>query len=119
MRRGFRGIFDALVDYLKLTHLKIELEKSASITRPGECQIMTEIRNNMIVGSKYRIMINDQFLDDPFMIAAILAHELCHVVYVEKNGSFNQIDRIREQIRKNRLGTRTYDRSISFCVPNR
>jgi hypothetical protein len=28
--------------------------------------------------------INEQFLDNPFSIAAIMAHELCHVVYSEK-----------------------------------
>jgi hypothetical protein len=30
------------------------------------------------------ITINENFLDNPFSVAAILAHELCHVVYGEK-----------------------------------
>ena len=34
--------------------------------------------------SKYAITINAQFIDNPFSVAAILAHELCHVVYYER-----------------------------------
>ena len=30
------------------------------------------------------ITINEQFLDNPFSIVAILAHELCHVIYSER-----------------------------------
>lgn len=84
--RGYRGIFNALIDHLKLANLKIELVRSVSISSPGACQIWAEILGDGVVSKNYRIMINDQFLGDPFMSAAILAHELCHVVYAEKIG---------------------------------
>jgi len=83
---GCKGIFDALVDHLKLVNLRIEFAKSASMSKPGSCQIISDVQNDGFVRIKYRITIMDQFLDNPFSIAAILAHELCHVVYIEKIG---------------------------------
>lgn len=84
--RGHMGIFDVLLEQLKLTNLKIELTPSASIPTPGTCQITPENKKNTSSRFNYQIMIKDCFLDDPFLIAAILAHELCHVVYTEKIG---------------------------------
>jgi hypothetical protein len=77
-------IFHALVDHLKLSHLAIELMTSASISQAGSCERTAAVQNNTVVGYHYRITINEQFLDNPFSIAAILAHELCHVVNYEK-----------------------------------
>jgi hypothetical protein len=81
---GCKGIFDALVDHLDLTNLRIELAKSASLALPGSCQKTAEVKNNTVVGYRYRITIKEQFLDNPFSTAAIIAHELCHIVYSEK-----------------------------------
>jgi hypothetical protein len=81
---GCKGIFDALVDHLDLTNLRIELAKSASLALPGSCQKTAEVKNNTVVGYRYRITIKEQFLDNPFSTAAIMAHELCHIVYSEK-----------------------------------
>jgi hypothetical protein len=82
--RGRTSIFDAFVYHLKLAHLKIELTTSASIFLPGSCERTAVVHNNTLTGYKYRMTINEQFLDNPFSIAAIMAHELCHVVYSEK-----------------------------------
>ena len=82
--RGWMSIFHALVDHLKLAHLNIELTTSASIPLPGSCESKADVRNNKLIGYNYEITINEQFLDDPFFITAILAHELCHVMYSER-----------------------------------
>ena len=81
---GWRGIFRALVKHLKLTRLKIEVDKSDTISQPGSCHRSTIMQDNNPVATNYSITINSQFLDNPFSVAAILAHELCHVVYSEK-----------------------------------
>lgn len=81
---GWRSIFRALVDHLDLTSLDIRLTTSDSISKPGSCEKTAKIQNNKAVGYYYRITISEKFLDDPFSIAAILAHELCHVVYAER-----------------------------------
>ena len=80
---GWRGIFNTLVQHLNLTSLDIRLETSYSISSPGSCQKAANVRENRFLGYYYEIMINKEFLDNPFSIAAILAHELCHVVYAE------------------------------------
>jgi hypothetical protein len=81
---GWEGIFYAFVRHLKLTNLNIAVKKSDSIPLPGSCQKFTITQNNNSVGSNYEITIKDQFLDNPFTVAAILAHELCHVIYSER-----------------------------------
>jgi hypothetical protein len=78
------SIFDALVHHLKLTRLRIDVSKSPSIPLPGNCERTATVYNNRVTGCQYRITIKEQFLDNPFSIAAILAHELCHVVYSER-----------------------------------
>lgn len=82
--RGWKAIFHALVGHLQLTHLDIELTTSSSIPMPGRCQKTATSQYNSSVAINYMITINEQFLDNPFLIAAILAHELCHVVYSER-----------------------------------
>jgi len=82
--RGWRSIFDALVDHLRLTSLGIDLSKSASISRPGSCERTVTVHDNRVTRCYYRITIKEQFLDNPFSIAAIMAHELCHAVYSER-----------------------------------
>ena len=95
-QRGWMSIFYTLVRHLNLSHLIIELTASASISLPGCCEKIATVQNytsasnraivqsHSGVGYTYRITINEQFLDNPFSIAAILAHELCHVVFSEK-----------------------------------
>jgi hypothetical protein len=82
--KGWTSIFDALVEHLGLPRSKVFLSKSASLSRPGKCERTPIVHDNTVVGDKYRITIKQDFLDSPFAIAAILAHELCHVVYCEK-----------------------------------
>jgi hypothetical protein len=81
---GLWGIFDSLVYHLGLSHLGTELTTSAAISAPGYCKTTADVKDNKFVGYNYLITINEQFLDNPFSIAAILAHELCHVVYSER-----------------------------------
>jgi hypothetical protein len=81
---GWRGIFHALVQHLNLDSLDIRVMPSATIPNPGNCQKTANVKDNRFLGYYYKIMINEEFLDNPFSIAAILAHELCHVVYAER-----------------------------------
>ena len=83
-RERLTSIFDALVDHLRLPRTRVALRKSACVSAPGNCERTPIAENNEIVGHNYKIAINAEFLDNPFSIAAILAHELCHVVYSEK-----------------------------------
>jgi hypothetical protein len=80
---GWMSIFNALVDHLGLDRSHIDLTISTSISNPGSCQRWTAIRENKLFYS-HSITINEQFLDNPFSIAAIMAHELCHIVYYLK-----------------------------------
>jgi hypothetical protein len=81
---GWRSIFHALLDHLNLVSLNIKLTTSDSISNPGCCEKIPDVKDNKLVGYYYRITINEKFLDNPFSITAILAHELCHIVYAER-----------------------------------
>jgi hypothetical protein len=81
---GWMSIVNVLVNHLKLGHIKIDFAISDSISNPGSCTRTPVVQNNEVVGYKYLIRIKELFLNNPFAIAAILAHELCHVVYLEK-----------------------------------
>ena len=80
---GWRRIGHALIRHLGLGHLQIVFAESDSIARPGECQRWS-VSSEGSVSVGYNITINEQFTDNPFTVAAILAHELCHVVYYER-----------------------------------
>ncbi len=80
---GWYKIFATLVKHLKLSRLYIVVSSSWDITAPGMCEETTIVDNNIYAGKNYKITINQQFIDNPFTIAAILSHELCHVIYSE------------------------------------
>ena len=83
---GWKAIFYTLVRHLQLTLHNINIETSDSISLPGNCQVqkVVSIQGNVPVAANYLITINAQFLGNPFSVAAIIAHELCHVVYSER-----------------------------------
>jgi hypothetical protein len=93
---GWTSIFYALVRHLNLAPLSIEPQASASLSVPGRCERRVFVQNNTSASGKaivpgrvpakyaYNVTIHEQFLDNPFAVAAILAHELCHVVYSER-----------------------------------
>ena len=80
---GWRGVFRLLVNHLKLKKINIELTDSATITMPGSCQKSVHLRDHVPVAYSYTITLHSQFLDNPFAVAAIAAHELGHVMYAE------------------------------------
>lgn len=80
---GWIGIFHELCGYLGLTRINIEVASSGPDSLPGSCQKTVRFKNYTPVASYYKIAINEQFLDNPFSVAAIMAHELCHVIYSE------------------------------------
>ena len=83
-KHGYRGVFSALLNHLGLRHMSINLRKSDSITAPGYCQRYVITQENKRSSLSYTIQIQTQFVNNPFATAAILAHELCHVVYSER-----------------------------------
>lgn len=91
---GWKGVFDALVIHLGLRRLKITAKTSNSIVQPGECQGEITYHNLVPKSVHYVITINDQFIDNPFAVAAIMAHELCHVVYYERIENLIQRDTV-------------------------
>jgi hypothetical protein len=42
------------------------------------------MRGSEVVERSYEILIHTDYLSNPFCVAAILSHELCHVLYVER-----------------------------------
>jgi hypothetical protein len=82
---GWRGVFQTLLDHVNLKNTIILLDKSNTLSRPGRCEgTQTTSSNNTAYKPKYQITINENFIDNPFSTAAILAHELCHVIHAEK-----------------------------------
>ena len=81
---GWEGIFEVLAKHLKLTHININVIISDTISIPGSCEGPTIEHKYNRDATKYLITINSQFLDNPFSVAAIMAHELCHIVYSEE-----------------------------------
>ena len=91
--RGWKSIFLHLLVHLKLNDRNVDAHENKEISQPGTCDKVIVTQGNVSV-IRYSIDINPLFLDNPFTVAAILAHELCHVVYYEKipsdkNISFN------------------------------
>jgi hypothetical protein len=79
----WHGIFALLRRHLKLNFVQVQLRTSASIPLPGRCERSFVSQEDGSHESRYVITIKDQFLHNPFAVAAILAHELCHVIYWE------------------------------------
>lgn len=91
--RGWKSIFLHLLVHLKLNDCNVDAYENKEISQPGTCDKVIVTQGNVSV-IRYSIYINPHFLDNPFTVAAVLAHELCHVVYLEKissdkNTSFN------------------------------
>ena len=88
---GWNGIFNYLRNHLNLTDLKIDVIPTDSITKPGECQqSVSQYSSGSVYISSCKIYINQAYIEDPIFVAAILAHELCHVIYGQH---FLQIDK--------------------------
>jgi hypothetical protein len=81
---GWHGIFALLRGHLRLNHVNVWLKTSGSISLPGSCERTAIRQSDGSFERMYAITLNEQLLDNPFAIAAILAHELCHVVYSER-----------------------------------
>ena len=87
---GILGVFNLLKEYLRINDC-VKLSVSNLINEPGRCSckmITTTSRSNYsYIESKtqyfedYEIIINQKYINNPFFVASILAHELCHIVY--------------------------------------
>jgi hypothetical protein len=80
---GWRGVFKTLVSHLNLKNINVTLIQSSVMSRPGYCRTTVSQQGGAPVIKTYQITINSQYVDNPFAAAAIMAHELCHVVYNE------------------------------------
>jgi hypothetical protein len=81
---GLKGVFSYLKSHFQLSNRDITLEVSDSISRPGKCEPFCSGGCN-----RYRILIDGAFVHHPFTVAAILAHELAHIVYLENLASLH------------------------------
>ncbi len=84
---GWRSIFDLLVQHLKLDNCNITLSQSDTNDIPGSCQITVIYHDNAQDTRNYAVTVSEKYLESPFSLAAIFAHELCHVVYYENIGN--------------------------------
>lgn len=76
---GPRGIWFALLRRFGLESVLVQFKADPQLGTPGECQAR---RINSAAGARirYTVIVRSMFLDDPFVLTAILAHELCHIV---------------------------------------
>jgi hypothetical protein len=84
--QGWHGVYTMLNKHLKLKQLNISVKVSNSISLPGKCERIATASTSNQVTQKYLITIKNTIFDNPFMTAATLAHELCHVIFFEKLG---------------------------------
>lgn len=75
---GLMGVLSHILNHFRLSNGNIKLEVSDSISEPGKCEC-----SGSGGSSGYKISINGMFIHNPFTVAAILAHELAHIVYLE------------------------------------
>ena len=79
---GWRALAKTLVARLTLEAARLAFASSASLPVPGQCRRSVEKDSSgRVLRCRYEISIRSEFLDDPFAVVAILAHELCHAVY--------------------------------------
>lgn len=78
---GWREVAKGLVNHLGLGTVPVAFGATPSLPVPGRCQktVMTQSGKPVSV-SQYVIQIRSEFVSDPFMVTAILAHELCHII---------------------------------------
>jgi len=88
--KGVEGVFYLLKSYLKIRY-HVKLSICNAINEPGRCLCKitkstlrdnySNITSTKTYYSDYEIMINQKYINNPFFVASILAHELCHIVY--------------------------------------
>ena len=110
---GWTNVFDTLVKHLGLNHNSIELTTSYTMSLPGNCEMHATTHDNSITVYSYKITVNHQFLDNPFSIAAILAHELCHIVYNEK---LDQTPKSTGYVQRTEKATLEMERTVDLLV---
>jgi hypothetical protein len=80
---GWPGIFATLRACLRLGGVAVTAGAMSSGHVPGCCSPGGRREGGRWVNRVYQVYVAQRYLDHPFCTAAILAHELCHVVYRE------------------------------------
>ena len=96
---SWMGIYTKFREILNIT-CPITIYESSNIMQPGICHVEARKRDNIIVSKEYTIEINKNFIHNPFFVAAILAHELCHIVSYEKLGCKISTDKNNDKDRE-------------------
>lgn len=79
---GWSGVGQLLLDHLRLRHAEILLTASGELSLPGQCR--TDAREeDGVVNKRYEIRVQEAMVQEPFLVTAVLAHELCHVIKSE------------------------------------
>ncbi len=104
--QGWQAIFTFLVDHFRIAHLNPQLRTFYSESEPGKCEVHCSQN-----GNSYVIWISELFTDNPFAVAAILAHELSHVIYYE---SF--VDMIRQPQNRDNKQRLEEERMVDLLV---
>jgi hypothetical protein len=89
---GWRGVFSLLKKHLYLECKDIQVKISTRISEPGLCEYKGVVEKDNSKQFNYVISLNHRYINNPFSTAAILAHELCHVVYFERIATVNNFD---------------------------
>jgi hypothetical protein len=87
---SWRGVFWSLKDHLQLEDFDIQIKTSNQMSASGLCQYIGVVEKDGLQQKSYLITFNQRYLDNPFSSAAILAHELCHIIHAEKIASANR-----------------------------
>jgi hypothetical protein len=82
---GWLGIARALVQRLGLGSVSLRFKASPHLRTPGEWRL---VKTNSSFGPAIRhtVTVRSEFLDDPFAVTGILAHELCHIIEARAYG---------------------------------
>ena len=78
---GWRYVAGALADHLSIRHLPLKFDAVDDLPYPGQYQKRITVRSNGLKSVQAHVIkIKSEFINDPFVVAAIMAHEFCHII---------------------------------------
>jgi hypothetical protein len=82
---GWRSVAKLVLDYVEARgRWSIKFEEVEQLPDLGQCQKYVNTVNGATTSNSFVIRIRSEFTSDPFAVAAILAHELCHIIEDKK-----------------------------------
>lgn len=87
-RNGVKGVFKTIKKHL-IKEVAVKFSVNPDLTQPGVCKSVLKTTSTYDLYSslayvskeyiRFHIQINPSYINNPFVAAAIISHELCHV----------------------------------------